>query len=85
MSDRLPKTFEQKLARIDAIVRELEGGTVELQRATELFKEGKTLTRECEALLKTAQAQIDEAMSEPQSLQGKQRPNGDELIDEIPF
>jgi len=44
------KTFEQKLARIDAIVKELEGGTVELQRATELFKEGKMLARDCEAL-----------------------------------
>jgi exodeoxyribonuclease VII small subunit len=65
MSDRLPKTFEQKLARIDAIVKELEGGTAELQRATELFKEGKTLARECESLLKSAQTQIDEAMAEP--------------------
>ncbi len=84
MNDRLPKTFEQKLARIDAIVKELEGGTVELQRATELFKEGKSLARECEGLLKTAQGQIDEAMSEP-------RPNAregaklDELDDQIPF
>jgi exodeoxyribonuclease VII small subunit len=67
MTDKLPKTFEQKLARIDAIVKELEGGTVELQRATELFKEGKVLARECEVLLKSAQEQIDEAMAEPQS------------------
>ena len=61
MSDPLPQTFEAKLARIDAIVKEIEGGTVELQRATELFKEGKTLARECEALLKGAQEQIDRA------------------------
>ena len=27
MTDKLPKTFEQKLSRIDAIVKELEGGT----------------------------------------------------------
>ncbi|MEO6835130.1 MAG: exodeoxyribonuclease VII small subunit [Candidatus Tumulicola sp.] len=61
MADALPQTFEAKLARIDAIVKELEGGAVELQRATELFKEGKTLSRECEALLKGAQEQIDRA------------------------
>jgi exodeoxyribonuclease VII small subunit len=61
MTDALPQTFEAKLARIDAIVKEIEGGTVELQRATELFKEGKTLARECEALLKSAQEQIDRA------------------------
>jgi exodeoxyribonuclease VII small subunit len=67
MSSRLPQTFEAKLARLDAIVKELEGGTVELQRATELFKEGKTLSRECEALLKSAQEQIDEATAEAKS------------------
>lgn len=59
MSDALPQTFEAKLARIEAIVKELEGGTVELQRAVELFKEGKTLAQECETLLKSAQEQID--------------------------
>ena len=84
MSDRLPKTFEQKLARIDAIVKELEGGTVELHRATELFKEGKVLARECEALLKSAQAQIDEAMAEPQP-RDADRNQADESEDEIPF
>jgi len=82
MSDRLPKTFEQKLARIDEIVKELEGGTVELQRATQLFKEGKTLARECETLLKSAQAQIDEAMAEPAA---GARARSDELDNQIPF
>lgn len=85
MSDRLPKTFEQKLARIDAIVKELEGGTVELQRATELFKEGKTLARDCEALLKSAQTQIDEAMAEPQPRKTAENVKLGELDDQIPF
>jgi exodeoxyribonuclease VII small subunit len=84
MTDRLPKTFEEKLSRIDAIVKQLEGGTVELQRATELFKEGKELARECEALLKNAQSQIDEAMSEPKSNRGESS-KGEELDDQIPF
>lgn len=61
MSNGLPQNFEAKLARIDAIVKELESGNVELQRATELFAEGKTLARECEELLKVAQEQIDRA------------------------
>ena len=60
MSNAEPATtFEQKLARIEAIVRELESGNVELARATELFKEGKDLARACEEQLKNAQAQID--------------------------
>jgi exodeoxyribonuclease VII small subunit len=67
MADALPETFEAKLARIDAIVKQLETGTVELQRATELFKEGKTLSRECETLLKSAQEQIDRAGREEPS------------------
>jgi exodeoxyribonuclease VII small subunit len=73
MSQHLPHNFEQKLARIDAIVKELEGGTVELQLATELFKEGKVLARECEALLKSAQVEIDEAMAEPQNPENESR------------
>ncbi len=61
MNDGSPKTFEEKLDRIDAIVKELEGGRTDLDRAIALFKEGKALTRECEALLKSAQEQIDRA------------------------
>ena len=83
MSSRLPQTFEEKLARIDAIVKELEGGTVELQRAAQLFKEGKVLSRECEALLKAAQEQIDEAISDSKSTE--QRDGAQELSDELPF
>ncbi|HLX26146.1 MAG TPA: exodeoxyribonuclease VII small subunit [Candidatus Cybelea sp.] len=66
MSNAIPKTFEEKLERIDAIVKELETGKTDLDRAVALFKEGKTLARECESLLKNAQEQIDQAMAEPQ-------------------
>ncbi|MBV8491367.1 MAG: exodeoxyribonuclease VII small subunit [Candidatus Eremiobacteraeota bacterium] len=59
MSEALPQTFEAKLARIEAIVKELESGSVELQRAVELFNEGKLLAKDCETLLKSAQEQID--------------------------
>jgi exodeoxyribonuclease VII small subunit len=63
MSDASPG-FEAKLERIEAIVRELEDENTKLDRAIALFKEGKILARECETLLKSAQAQIDEAMSD---------------------
>jgi exodeoxyribonuclease VII small subunit len=62
---KAPQTFEGKLERIDVIVKELEGGRVELDRAVELFKEGKALARECEQLLRTAEKQIDRAMNVP--------------------
>ncbi|HMF28821.1 MAG TPA: exodeoxyribonuclease VII small subunit [Candidatus Cybelea sp.] len=82
MSDR--GGFEAKLDRIDAIVKELESGDTKLDRAIELFKEGKHLARECEELLKSAQLQIDEAMSDA-AQGGKQRAKTNELDDQIPF
>ncbi len=78
-------SFEAKLDRIDAIVKELESGDTKLDRAIALFNEGKGLARECEMLLKNAQAQIDEAMSEPQSAGANKRAKKDEPDDQIPF
>lgn len=65
MADQKPGAFEQKVARLEAIVKELEQGNVELDRAVDLFKEGKTLAAQCDELLKGAQAQIDRAMEQP--------------------
>ena len=78
MPEGVPKTFEEKLDRIDAIVKELEGGA-DLDRAIALFKEGRTLARECEVLLKNAQEQIDQAMSDSPS------PAAKDAGDQIPF
>ena len=77
MADQKPGAFEQKVTELEKIVKELEGGEVELDRAVELFKKGKTLADECEKLLKGAQAQIDRAMEQTAA-----QPLGDE---EIPF
>jgi exodeoxyribonuclease VII small subunit len=64
MSNGVPKSFEEKLERIDVIVKELETGRVELDRAIDLFKEGKVLARECEAMLRSAQEQVERAMND---------------------
>lgn len=64
MSNGVGSSFEAKLERIDEIVKKLETGRVDLDEAIALFKEGKTLARECEALLRGAQEQVDRAMSE---------------------
>lgn len=78
-------SFEAKLDRIDAIVKELESGDTKLDRAIALFKEGKVLARECEKQLKSAQIQIEEAMAQPESSAGKNSSRTDELDDQIPF
>jgi exodeoxyribonuclease VII small subunit len=75
MADATTGAFEQKVARLESIVKDLESGNVDLDRAVALFKEGKALARECEDLLKVAQDQIDRAM------QG----NAPEPSDEVPF
>jgi exodeoxyribonuclease VII small subunit len=77
-------SFEAKLDRIEAIVKELESGDTKLDRAIALFKEGKTLARECETLLKSAQIQIDQAMAEPQA-PANNSARASELEDQIPF
>ncbi len=56
-----PTTFEAKLARIEAIVKELESGQATLDRQLELYREGKTLERECDALLKNAEKELARA------------------------
>lgn len=77
MAENKSGTFEQKVAELEGIVKELESGNVELDRAVDLFKKGKALADECEKLLKNAQSQIDRAME-----QVPQQPADDS---EIPF
>lgn len=85
MNDSNPKDFEGKLNRIDEIVKLLQNGKP-LEESIALFKEGKNLVRECEALLKSAQEQIDEAMAEPRSGAVNDRAAmAPELDDELPF
>ncbi|MEO9170356.1 MAG: exodeoxyribonuclease VII small subunit [Candidatus Baltobacteraceae bacterium] len=67
MSDAQPGPFEEKLARLEAIVKELEESSVGLDRAVTLFKEGKALASECEALLKDAQMHVTTAMGDTPS------------------
>ena len=86
MADANPRDFEAKLNRIDEIVKLLQSGQPSLEDSIVLFKEGKKLARECEAFLKNAQEQIDEAMAEPQSGSGDARAAAPpELEDELPF
>jgi exodeoxyribonuclease VII small subunit len=53
--------FENALARLEAIVKQLETEDVSLDVSVQLFKEGKDLARRCEALLRDAQTAIDAA------------------------
>lgn len=58
------RSFEKSLNRLEAIVRELETGDPDLQRAIDLYKEGKALVAQCESTLHGVQASI-EALKQP--------------------
>jgi exodeoxyribonuclease VII small subunit len=73
MDEERPASFEQMAARLEAIVKELESGGTDLDRAVALFKEGKALARACEQLLKGAQTQIDRAMETSAPAEGLER------------
>lgn len=51
-------TFEQSLARLEAIVAELEGDDVELARALALFSEGVQCLRAASETLGAAEAKV---------------------------
>ncbi len=53
-------TFEQALARLDAVVARLEGGEVGLEEAVTLFEEGQRHLRTCRERLAVAQRRIEE-------------------------
>jgi exodeoxyribonuclease VII small subunit len=50
-----PASFEEALARIEGLVKELEEGDVPLEKALAAFEEGQVLIRFCETKLKAAE------------------------------
>ena len=55
-------SFESALARLEAIVSELESGDVALERALAAFEEGVALSRRCASQLEDAERRIERLM-----------------------
>lgn len=51
-------SFEDALKRLEAIVRQLEGGDAPLDTAIDLYTEAQALKQHCEARLSIAEARI---------------------------
>ncbi|MBQ3195847.1 MAG: exodeoxyribonuclease VII small subunit [Clostridia bacterium] len=51
-------TFENALARLEQVVRELEGGKAPLDTMLALFEEGKNLVDFCEKALTSAEQRV---------------------------
>jgi exodeoxyribonuclease VII small subunit len=72
--------FEQSLARLEEIVRKLEGANLPLDQAMKLFEEGMELSRDCQKQLEQAEARVEillkkaggEMAAQPFELEGEE-------------
>lgn len=51
-------SFDEAISRLEAVVRDLEGGGLSLEKALELFAEGVELSRVCSRNLEAAEQRI---------------------------
>ena len=56
--------FEESLRNLKDIVKQLENGEIELEKAMKLYEQGIKLAAECETMIKTAKLKIEELKSE---------------------
>ena len=85
MAENKSSSFESSLDRLRAVVGELEGESVDLERSVELFKEGRALVARCEALLKNAEETLRAADGNAAAPSVAERIDDDERVDEQPF
>lgn len=55
-------TFEEAMARLEKVVRQLESGELSLDESLKLFQEGMALARQCSGLLDEAEGRIEELL-----------------------
>ena len=57
-----PLSFETGLQQLEAIVKEMEGGELPLERALELFERGMKLSDACRKQLEEAETRVEVLM-----------------------
>jgi exodeoxyribonuclease VII small subunit len=58
MSDIAAMSFEEAMKALEDVVRQLESGTVELEKSIALYERGAQLKAHCEAKLKAAEEKV---------------------------
>lgn len=61
---REPDGLEARIARLEEIVADLEGDSLDLEDALRLFEEGVGHIREADALLRTSELRVDRLLEE---------------------
>ena len=61
MSDKqiAEMSFEEALAALEDVVRNLEGGQVPLEKSIDLYERGEALRKHCEDRLKAAELRVE--------------------------
>ncbi len=73
--------FENKLAELETIVEKLEKGQLSLDDSLELFEHGIALSRECNAILKSARQKVEKLIEEDNNLKSEEFALPDENIE----
>jgi exodeoxyribonuclease VII small subunit len=63
-----PPPFEEALARLEALVKRLDGGELPLEQSLALFEEGVALARGCAERLASAERRIEVLLREGSAL-----------------
>jgi exodeoxyribonuclease VII small subunit len=64
-----PASFESCLDQLEKVVKELEGGDLQLERSLELFEKGMTLSEICRKQLEEAETRIEMLMKKDGKIQ----------------
>lgn len=71
-------SFEDALAELEQIVKDLEAGDVALERSIALYERGASLRAHCEKRLKAAELKVDQIVQGPGGQAATEPANFDE-------
>ena len=57
---KTPASFEAKLAELEALVQQIEQGSMPLDKSLEAFERGVKIAKECHSILDTASQKVTE-------------------------
>jgi|UniRef100_A0A7V3PST4 exodeoxyribonuclease VII small subunit len=63
--------FEQALAELEKIVKQLESGNLPLEKSLELFERGVKLARQCKEKLSEAELKVNKLIEEKEGEMGE--------------
>ncbi|MBD5119446.1 MAG: exodeoxyribonuclease VII small subunit [Clostridiales bacterium] len=69
------QSFEESMARLEAIVAQLEKGECGLDQSLKLFEEGAKLAGQCEELLDKAEQKVDLLLANDQEVPFEEEAN----------